>query len=135
MLVGRFLQYEVAVDEQLVVGDVLCLAYLVYGLTVDTLETTVTHVDIVDGICQLLILIADNHHTVFRLLTGDILHGDITHDGVETATAYLLGFIVGIDLEHRLATLSDGDITHIDILDDPPTTGIGLDTQHTVEVG
>ena len=104
-------------------------------LVVHTIELTVLNSDIVDGVSQLRILIANNHHTVFRLLTSDIFHRYIADGGVETTTAHLTRFIVGVKLEDGLATLTNSDVAHIDILDDTTAARVRLDAQHTVEVG
>ena len=105
------------------------------GLVIDTIELTVLNSDIIDGVSMLRVLIANNHHAVFRLLTGNILHRHIADSGVETTTAHLARFVVGIELEDSLATLTYGNVTHIDILDDTTTATIGLNTQYTVKAG
>ena len=135
MLVRHLLQYQRAVDEEILVTDVLSQAHLVDGLVVDTVEAAVPDRDVVHRIGELWVLVADNHDAVLRALTGDVLHGDVTHGGVETTAAHLAWLVVGVNLQHGLAALPDGDVTHVDVLDDTTTAGVGLDTQHAVQRG
>ena len=101
----------------------------------DTVELTVPDGDIVDGIGQFGVVVAHNHYAIFRLLTGDVLHGYVAYRGVEATTAHLLGLVVGIDFQHGLFALANGDVAHIDVLDDATTTRVGLDAQHTIQIG
>ena len=103
------------------------------GLVVYTVELTILNRDVVDSISQLRILITNNHHAIFRFLTGYILHRHITNDGVETTTAYLTRFIIGINLQYSLATLTNPDVADIDVLDDTTSTRVCLDAKHTVQ--
>ena len=135
MLIGHLLKYQRPVNHEILVGDVLGKTNLVDGLAIDTIELTVAYRDIIDRIGKLGILVAHDHHAILRLLAGDILHRDIAHRGVVATTANLLRLIVGVDLEHCLATLSDGDVTHVDVLYHTTTATVRLDTQYRVEVG
>ena len=105
------------------------------GFVVDAIELTVLNGDIVDGVGQLRILIANNHDAIFRLLASDILHRHIADSGVETTAANLTGLVVGVQFQHCLTTLTNGDVAHIDVLDDTTTARIGFYAEHTVEVG
>ena len=134
MLVGLLLQNQRTIDDEVLIFDILCQANLVDRLAGDAIELAVADGDVVDGIGQLGVVVAHHHNAVFRLLTGDVLHRYVAHRGVETTTAHLIGFVVGIDLQHRLLTLADGDVAHIDVLDDATTTRIGLDAQYTIQV-
>ena len=135
VLVRRILQDERTIDEQVVVSDVLCQANLMDGLVVDAVELTVLDGDVIDGVGQLRILIANNHHAVFRLLAGNILHRHVADGGVEATAANLTWFIVGVQFEDSLATLTNGNVAHIDVLNDTATTGVRLDAEYTVETG
>ena len=104
------------------------------GLVVDTIELAVSDGDVVDGIGQFGVFLTHNHHAVFRLLTGNILHRHIADGGVETTTAHLTWLVVGVELEYGLATLTNGHVTHVDILDDTTTAAVGLDTQHALQL-
>ena len=104
------------------------------GLVLNAIELTVPDRDVVDGIGQVLILVAYNHHTVLRLLACHVLHRHVAYSGIETTTADLLGFIVGIDFQYGLLTLAHGDVAHVDVLNHATTTRIGLDAQHTVQI-
>ena len=135
MLVGLFLQYQRAVDHQVVVGDVLRLANLVDGLAVHPVELTVPDGDVVHRIGQLGVVVTHNHDAIFRLLAGHVLHRHVTNGGVESATAHLARLVVGVDFQYSLLALSYGDVAHVDVLDDATATGVGLDAQHTVQRG
>ena len=78
---------------------------------------------------------ADYHHAILRLLAGHILHRHIADGGVEATAAHLTGLVVGIDFQHGLLALANGDVTHVDVLNDAATARVGLDAQHTVQVG
>ena len=104
-----------------------------YGLVVDTVERTVLDGNIINGVGMLWILIANNHHTIFRFLTSDILHRDVANGGIETTTANLARFIVGVELEHSLTALPDGNVAHVDILNDATAARVGLDAKHAVQ--
>ena len=108
---------------------------MVDGLVVDTVELAVANGDVVHRISQLRVFVAHNHDAVLRLLAGDVLHGDVAYGGIESTTANLAWLVVSIDFQHRLATLTDGDVAHVDVLDDAATARVGLDAQHTVQRG
>ncbi len=95
-----------------------------------TIELTILHKNVV---YVSVFLETDNLDSVFRLLTGDILHIDIAHCGIVTTTANLIMLVVEIDLQHALLADAHLDIFHIDVLDDTTTTGIGLDTQYAFQ--
>ena len=134
MLVGLLLQHQRTIDNEVLVLHVLCQANLVDRFAGDTVKLTVADGDIVDGIGQFGVVVAHNHHAIFRLLTGDVLHGHVAYRGVEATTAHLLGLVVGIDFQHGLFALANGDVAHIDVLNDATTTRVGLDAQHTIQI-
>ena len=133
VLVGRVGEHQRAVDEEVVVVDAAGQSYLMDGLVVYAVEVAVLDGDVIDGIGQLRVLVADNHHTVFRLLAGDILHRHVAHGGVESAAAHLARLVVGVDFQYGFLALPHGDVAHVDILDDAATARVGLDAQHAVE--
>ena len=133
MLIRFVLKHQRTVNHKVVVGDVLRKTNLMDGLTIDTVELAVLDSDVIDGIGQLGVVITYNHHTILRLLAGNILHRDVADGRIETTTAHLAGLVVGIDLKHGLATLPNSDVAHVDILDDASTAGVRLDTQHAVQ--
>ena len=96
----------------------LCQANLVDGLADNTVELAVANSNIINCVRLLGVFVAHYHNAVLRLLACHVLHCHVADGGVETATAHLLRFVVGIDLEHGLATLADGDVAHVDVLDD-----------------
>ena len=49
-LVGFWLQHQVSVYHQVVIGDVLGLTYLIHGFAFHTVELTVLHGDVVHGV-------------------------------------------------------------------------------------
>ena len=133
-LVGFVGEDEVSVNHQVVEVNILRLTCEVIGLAIDTLELTVVYIDVINGISQRISFIAHNHHTILRLLAGDILHRHVANGGVETTAANLFGLIIGIDLEYSFLTLAHGDIAHVDVLNDTTTAGVSLDAEHAVEV-
>ena len=135
MLVGLLLEHERTVDEEIVKMEVLSFARLVDGITVNAVEPTILHVYVIYGVCQFLVFVANNHHTVFRLLASDVLHVDILDGGVEASAAYLLRLVVGIDFQHSFAALSHFHVAEVDVFDDTAATRVGLDAEHTVQIG
>ena len=105
------------------------------GFVVYTVELTVLDGDVVDCVGQLGVVVAHNHDTIFGLVAGHILHGDVAHRGVETTAANLTRLVVGVDLQHSFAALADNDVAHVDILNDTAAARICLDAQYAVEVG
>ena len=99
-----------------------------------TVELTVANGDVVYGVRKRVGLVANDHNAVLRLLTGDILHQHVTYDRIVSATAYLLWLVVGVDLQHCLVTLTYGNVTHVDVLDDTTTTGVCLYTKHALQL-
>ena len=134
MLVRSLLEYELTIDEKILVSDLLCLAYLVYRLLDYTVELTVANGDVVYGVRERVGLVANDHDAVLRLLTGDILHQHVAYDRIISATANLLRLVVGVDLQHCLVTLTYGNVTHVDVLDDTTTTGVCLYTKHALQL-
>ena len=65
VLVRWVLEYQRAVNHQVVVSDVLSKTNLVNGLVVNTVELTIAYCDVVNGIGELGILIAHNHDAIF----------------------------------------------------------------------
>ena len=128
MLVRHVAQDELSVDKEIVEVDILCLTHLMDGFAVNSVEAAVVHVDIIHRIGQRVSLITHNHHSVFRLFAGHVVHVYIAYDGVESTTTHFLGLVVGIDFEHSLLAGADGDIAEVDVLNDAATARIGLDT-------
>ena len=93
---------------------------------------TVLDIDVVN---KCIFVETDNLHTILRLLTGDILHIHITYDGVVATAANLVVLVVKINLQYALFALANGDVAHVDILDDTTTTAVGLDAQHALQLG
>ena len=114
--------------------EVLRLPGLVDGLVIDAVEAAVLHVDVVHRVGQFLVLIAHNHHAVFRLLAGDVLHVHVLNGGIEATAAHFLRLIVGVDFQHGLLALSHFHVPEIDVLDDAAAARVGLDAQHAVQV-
>ena len=135
MLVGRILENQRTIDHQVFIGNILDKSYLVDGLVVNAIELTVAYCDVVNGIGELRILITNNHYAILGLLAGYVLHQYIADDGVETATANLAGLVVGVDFQDGLLALSYSDIAHVDVLNDTAAARVGLDTEHTVQIG
>jgi hypothetical protein len=134
VLVRSLLEYELTIDEKILVSDVLCLAYLMYRLLDYTVELTVADSDVVYSVRERVGLVANDHDAVLRLLTGDILHQHVAYDRIVSATAYLLWLVVGVDLQHCLVTLTYGNVTHVDVLDDTTTARVGLYAKHTLQL-
>ena len=131
VLVGHFGERQSAVHIEFVEGNVAGLAG--DGVTLlHTVEPTVPHGDIVD---KRVLFQSDDLYTVARLLAGDILHQYIAHRGIVATTANLVVLIVQVDFQHTLAALAHRDILHEDILDDAASARVGLDAQHTVQIG
>ena len=130
VLVRSLEQGQRTVDEQAVEVDVAGLAtHKVAAL--DTVEVTVLDIDVVN---KCIFVETDNLHTILRLLTGNILHIYVANDGVVATAANLVVLVVEINLQDALLTLANGDVTHVDILDDTTTAAVGLDTQHALQL-
>ena len=131
VLVGHFGERQSAVHVELVEGNVAGLAGDSISLLY-TVEPTVPHGDIVD---ECILFQSYDLYAVARLLAGDILHQYVAHRGVVAATANLVVLVVQIDFQHTLAALAHRDILHEDIFDDTASARVGLDAQHTVQIG
>ena len=117
VLIGFLQQYYGAVHLQVVEAYVTVLTG--HGVACcHTVELTVLDIDVIH---LTVVGHADNHHAVFRLLTRHVLHPYVAHGGVETTAAHLARLVVGIDFQHRLLALSDGDVAHVDVLNHTAT--------------
>ena len=134
MFIGFLLQYQRTIDNEVLVLHVLCQADLVDGLADNTVKLAVANSNIINCVRQLGVFVAHYHNAVLRLLTRHVLHRYVAHSGVETTTANLLWFVVSINLQHGLATLTDCDVAHVDVLNDATTTRVGFDAQYTVQI-
>ena len=133
VLVGLvfLVEYERAVDDEVVELHVACLACNLDRLFHHTVELTVLDVDVVDVLQRVA---ADNQHAVVALLAGDVLYIHIVHDRFETTIAYLFSLVVEVDLHYRLLALTHDDVAHIDVLHLTATAVVGLDTQDALQV-
>ena len=95
MLIGSLHQSEAAVDEEIVEVHVARLATHEVAV-LHPVELTVLHIDVID-VC--VFLKADDLHTVFRFLAGHILHIHVANGRIEASTAYLVVFVVKVDLQ------------------------------------
>ena len=97
----------------------------------DTIELAVPDQDVVNvGV----FLKSDDLNAVFRLFAGDILHIDIAHRGIVAATADFIMLVVEVDFQYRLFADTHLHILHVDVLNDAPATGVGLDAQYTLQL-
>ena len=130
MLVGHLLQYETAVQEEIVESDIPGLA----GREIPRLypvELAVLHQDIVNvGV----FVETNDLNTILRLLAGDVLHIDVADNGIVASAADLIMLVIEVDLQYALFADTHLDVLHIDVLDDTASTGIRLDAQHTLQL-
>ena len=125
-------QYQLSVDEQVVVFHVACLARHLYRLFHHTLELAVLYRYVV---YVLNLVKSDNQHAVVALLAGDVLHVHLSYGRLEATVAQFLWFVVEVYLQHGLTALSYCDIPHVDVLDETTAAVVGLYAQYAVEVG
>ena len=131
MLIGSLLQTEGAIDKQVLELYVTGLAAREVAV-LHAVELTVLDRDIVD----ISIFVETNDlYTILRLLTGNILHIDITDDGVVATAADLIVLVVEVDLQNALLAYTYLDIAHVDVLDDATTTRVGLDAEYALQFG
>ncbi len=125
-------EHERPVDEEVVKLDVAGLAGDAHRSLGDTLEMAVLHRHVAH---VLDVRQSDDLHAILAFLARHVLHVDLSHGRLKPPVAYLLGFVIEIDTQHGLVTLSHGDIAHVDILDHATPTVVGLDAEHAVQVG
>ena len=129
MLIGSLLQTEGAIDKQVLELYVTGLAAREVAV-LHAVELTVLDRDIVD----ISIFVETNDlYTILRLLTGNILHIDITDDGVVATAADLIVLVVEVDLQNALLAYTYLDIAHVDVLDDATTARVGLDAEYALQ--
>ena len=110
----------------------MALASAPDGLALHAVEAAVLDVDVVDVVVVLQTIDED---AILALLAGDVLHVDVSHRWDEASLGGFVGFIFQVDAHHGLTALSHAHAPHIYILRHSATAGVGLQTQHTVEVG
>lgn len=98
----------------------------------NAIEGAVVDVDVVHSIGFVYAVDLD---AVTGLLASDVLHPDVVDVRNMSTLGFLARFVIDIDTQDALATLAYTDVTHEDILGFATTTGVGLETEHTVEVG
>ena len=119
------------IDYEIVKTNVVALSCATNWLVLHSIEGTVLDMYIVD-IAFLIQSVEQN--AVLRLLTGDILHVDIAHCRYETTLCLLFWLVNEVDTKNSFTTLTYGNIAHIDAISHSTTTGVGLDTKHTIEI-
>ncbi len=74
-------------------------------------------------------------HSIFALLTGDVLKVDVAHCGQIAAAANLVVLIVEVNFQHRLGALSHGDVACVDVFDHAAAASVGLYAYHSLKAG
>ena len=111
--------------------DVASLACNLDRLLLDVVPLTVLHVDVVN---LSVILKTVEESTILRLLTGYILNINIANCWNVATLSNLVWLVNQVDAHNSLTALSYLDVADKDILVDTATTGVGLDTEHTIKV-
>ncbi len=122
---------QAAVDVQVFEVDVarLALHVVAFGHAV---ELAVLHVDVIHVDAGVK---CDDLHSIFALLTGDVLKVDVAHCGQIAAAANLVVLIVEVDFQHRLGALSHGDVACVDVFDHAAAASVGLYAYHSLKAG
>ena len=131
VFVRRIEENRGAVDDEITEVEIVALSRALDSLFLHTVKLTVINMNVVNLIC---IVKTVDKHTILTLLAGDIAHINISHRGDVAALCLLVRLIREVDAHHSLTALADGNIADIDILGDTSTAGIGLDTEHAVEI-
>ena len=131
VLVGHFTQDEGAVDEEVVEGDVACLATPEVA-RLNTIELAVLDLDVID---ISVFIETDDLYTILRLFAGHILHVDVAHRRVIASATHLVVLVVEVDLQHALLADAHLDVLHVDVLDDTSATAVGFDAEYALQLG